>query len=229
MGNPLHFSAELPQRCLQLIDELWPYVEKTRQAEGSDLGPLTTTFLISMSMPIINLPIERIERHKNAQIEGYADDRSIDPKVAKTVLDTLGGQRLSNAPFYLPGQWSFAIYAKNPLFNIANSIPDDLATELGSKQAAAKASKMPVLQWCSILRNAMAHGGIAFLNESGRTSYGEPVKMYAFVSGTFDDTDQRELLHLNVLRISETNYRKFLSRWVTWLKSSGLASELAAA
>jgi hypothetical protein len=29
MGNPLHFSAELPQRCLQLINELWPYVEKT--------------------------------------------------------------------------------------------------------------------------------------------------------------------------------------------------------
>ena len=55
MGNPLHFSAELPQRCLQLIEELWPYVEKTRQTEGSDLGPLTTTFLISMS-EVVPLP-----------------------------------------------------------------------------------------------------------------------------------------------------------------------------
>jgi hypothetical protein len=229
MGNPLHFSAELPQRCLQLIEDLWPHVEKTRQVDRPDLGPLTTTFLISMSMPIINLPIERIERHKNARTEGYADDRSLDPKVAKVVLDTLGGQRLSKAPFYLHGEWSFAIYANNPLFNLARSIPDDLATELGSEQAAAKASNMPVSQWCSILRNAMAHGGIAYLNEGGRTSYGEPVKMYGFVSGKFDDVDYSKLLQLNVLRISETNYRKFLSRWVAWLKSSGLARELTAA
>ncbi len=38
-----------------------------RQKGRPDLGSLTTTFLISMSMPIINLPIERIERHKNAK------------------------------------------------------------------------------------------------------------------------------------------------------------------
>jgi hypothetical protein len=229
MGNPLHFSAELPQRCLQLIDELWPHVEKTHQVDRPDLGPLTTTFLISMSMPIINLPIERIERHKNAQIERYADDRSIDPRVAAAVLDTLGGQKLSNAPFYLPGEWSFATYAKSPPLNIAKSIPDDLASELAGEKAAVKADKMPVSQWCSIIRNAMAHGGIAYLNESGRTSYGEPVKMYAFVSGKFDDIEESKLLYLNVLRVSEVNYRKFLSRWVIWLKSSGLASELAAA
>jgi hypothetical protein len=38
MGNPLHFSAELPQHCLQLIDELWPHVEKIRQAGRPELG-----------------------------------------------------------------------------------------------------------------------------------------------------------------------------------------------
>jgi hypothetical protein len=27
MGNPLHYSLELPQRCLQLIEELWPHAE----------------------------------------------------------------------------------------------------------------------------------------------------------------------------------------------------------
>ncbi|HEX3340072.1 MAG TPA: hypothetical protein VHT68_12980 [Pseudolabrys sp.] len=105
----------------------------------------------------------------------------------------------------------------------------------------ARAFKRPkLLDWVRNDRARLVVAGLTVLraykvagrpdqNESGRTSYGEPVKMYAFVSGTFDDTDQRELLHLNALRISETNYRKFLSRWVTWLKSSGLASELSAA
>jgi len=229
MGNPLHFSLELPQRCLQLIDELWPHVEKTRQADRPDLGSLSTTFLISMSMPIINLPIERIERHKSAKDEGYADDRCIDARVATAVLEALGGQRLSKAPFYAPGEWSFGTYSQRPVFNIARSIPDDLATELGQQEAVARADSMPTSQWCSIVRNAMAHGGIAYLNENGRTSYGEPVKMYAFVSGVFDDADRTKLLRLNVLRISEVNYRKFLRRWVAWLKSSGLANELSAA
>jgi hypothetical protein len=44
MGNPLHFSMEVPQRCLQLIEELWPHVENTRQADRPELGSLTTTF-----------------------------------------------------------------------------------------------------------------------------------------------------------------------------------------
>ena len=39
------------------------------------------------------------------------------------------------------------------------------------EEAATRVGKMPTSQWCSILRNAMAHGGIAYLNEIGRSSY----------------------------------------------------------
>jgi hypothetical protein len=149
---------------------------------------------------------------------------------AAAVLDTLGGQDLSKAPFYRPGDWSFAKREKNQLFNIAEQFPDDLASELASEEAARRAGKMPTSQWCSILRNAMAHGGIAYLNKNGRSTYGEPVKMYAFVSGKFnDDAKPKELLCLDVLRISEINYREFIRRWVTWLKTSGLARELGRA
>jgi hypothetical protein len=82
MVNPLHYSLELPQRCLQLIEELWPHAEKARQRGLPKLGALTTTFLISMSMPIINLPVERIERYKNERGQGYADDRHVDVRLA---------------------------------------------------------------------------------------------------------------------------------------------------
>jgi hypothetical protein len=43
MGNPLHYSVELPQWCLQLIDDLWPLAEQTRQRSAPGLGPLSTT------------------------------------------------------------------------------------------------------------------------------------------------------------------------------------------
>jgi hypothetical protein len=67
----------------------------------------------------------------------------------------------------------------------------------------------------------MAHGGIAYLDEDGQTSYGRPIKMYAFVSGRFDDKDA--LIAVSVLRISEINFRQFLHRWVSWLQASGFA------
>ena len=82
MGNPAHYSREVPSRCLQLIDGLWQHVEGVFQSDRRDLGPLTSTFLISMSYPIVNLPIERIERHSSKPEQGYADDRHVDPGLA---------------------------------------------------------------------------------------------------------------------------------------------------
>jgi hypothetical protein len=102
MGNPLHYSLELPQRCLQLIEELWPCAERTWQPGRSSLGPLTTTFLISMSMPIITLPVERIERHQNDNGQGYADDRDLNRRLAEAVITVLGGHPLDNRPSSFP-------------------------------------------------------------------------------------------------------------------------------
>jgi hypothetical protein len=57
---------------------------------------------------------------------------SIDLKVEEAVLNTLGGQIFSKAPFYRPDEWSFAKREKRPFFIIGRGIPDDLASELGS-------------------------------------------------------------------------------------------------
>jgi hypothetical protein len=226
MGNPRHYSVEIPQRCLQLIDELWNHAEQIQQPDRPDLGPLTTTFLLSLSMPIINLPIERIERYRSATIEGYADDRHINPALTAAIDTVLSNRELRKTPFYSHGDWSFASYPNQTSLNLARLLPDDLAQQLCEESAIRKASKMPTLQWCSVLRNAMAHGGIAYLDQRGRTSYGEPVKMYAFASGVYR-APAKEPIALNVLRISEINYRAFLRKWVDWLESTGL-SELAA-
>lgn len=219
MGNPLHYSLELPQRCLQLIDELWQHAESIRQKDQPELGALTTTFLISMSMPIVNLPVERIERHLAAIDQAYADDRHIDEGVSAEVLAVLGGQELGKAPFFTPGAWSFVSCSNDALFNIANGLPDDIASQLGSEEASRNASKMATGQWSSVLRNAMAHGGIGYLDDEGRSSYGRQVAMYVFVSGKYDRDNRDKLMGLHLLRISEENYRAFLRKWVNWLQS----------
>ena len=232
MGNPANYSLELPERCLQLLDALWPHAQATRQVERPDLGPLTSTFLISMSMPIINLPIERIERRSGNEASHYASDRPIDPAAASAIVETLQKRPFGDAPFFADGAWRFVSCVKPPFPNIARGLPETIAAELDSEDAARKAAGIPASQWCSVLRNALAHGGIAYLNEQGRSSYEEPVKMYAFVSGTYDLMSKKRpkpLTAIHFLRISETDYRDFLRRWVAWLQDSGIAKESEAA
>ena len=232
MGNPRNYSLELPKRCLMLLDSLWPHAQTIFQAEQPDLGPLTSTFLISMSIPIINLPIERIERRIGDEDRHYANDRPVNPAVVSAIVKTLQERPLRDAPFFKDGAWRFVACRTPPSLNIANGLPEAIADGLGSIGAEKNAAEMQASQWCSILRNALAHGGIAYLNEQGRSSYGEPVKMYAFVSGKYDQESKEKpkpLTAVNFLRISEIDYRDFLRRWVYWLLDTGIARASEAA
>lgn len=223
MGSPQHFSLELPWRCLRLIEELWPAAEKVFPKDGSHLGPLTTTFLLSMSMPIINLPIERMERHKSPTGEGYADDRHINPDVVKELNEALGGRPVRRARFFEPGSWRY--YRAAPPMNVSRGLPENVADALIEDQAIADAGALCGSQWCSILRNALAHGGIAYLDGEGRTRAHTPVTNLAFVSGIYDKADLRHEAPVgyHVLRISEEAYLRFLQIWVNWLQDSGVA------
>lgn len=232
MGNPSNYSLELPQRCLSLLDKLWPYARTIFPADRPDLGPLTSTFLISMSMPIINLPIERIERRSGGEAHHYASDRPINAAVTDAIIETLQKRPFGSAPFFVDGAWRFATCATPPFPNIARGLPENIARELSGEQAAKDAARMPASQWSSILRNALAHGGIAYLNDQGRSTYGEPVKMYAFASGKYDEQSvqrPKPLKAVHFLRISEIDYRDFLCRWVGWLQDTGIAREAEAA
>lgn len=239
MGNPLHYGIELPQRCLTLIEDLWANASQVRGGDRPDLGPLTTTFLVSMSMPIINLPVERIERQIGlGDFEGYVDDRHISDQAVAAFQDVIQRGRLRTAPFYRHGAWRFVQHQGDPI-NLARGLPEEIAAALDDPVAVENAAAMNANQWISVLRNALAHGGIVYLNEQGRSSYGQPVKMLAFASGRFalgscphaEGEECRgirgNLTSLRILRISEDDYRDFLREWVAWLGETGIAQEAA--
>lgn len=240
MGNPQHYSVELPGRCLALINGLWPEASKLHGGDNPELGPLTSTFLVSMSMPILTIPLERVERQIDKALDqAYADDRHLGPKAAAAFVDVIRKGKLGEAAFYKDGAWRFVGVRKGPLPNIANGLPEELAAGLSSDEAVEAARDMPASKWVSILRNAMAHGGIAYLDKNGRSTYGTPVKMFAFVSGKYAkpkcqhaEADCRfgmgKLEGLNILRISETDYRQFLEAWVAWLGATKIAKMAAA-
>lgn len=236
MGNPQHFGIELPQRCLTLLDSLWGAASETYYTPTRHVGALTSTFLISMSMPIINIPTERIERHLHLRkSEGYVDDRYIDDEVAEAFKNVLQRGHLEEAPFYDAGTWRFYEYFGKPI-NLTRDLPEDIAAELDKDEAAQHAAQMRSSQWLSVLRNALAHGGILYLNEHGRSTYNAPVRMFGFVSGKFQNglcphdnekpcRAERIPSGLNILRISERDFRNFLHNWVSWMREAGIAAE----
>jgi len=232
MGNPQHYGIELPGRCLQLIDGLWEHASQIFGTDRPDLGPLTSTFLISMSMPIVNLPIERIERQIDRPNDDiYADDRPFSGEAVSAFEAVVRRGTLQNAPFFVPGAWSYVQLRDQPFGNIAEGLCENVAESLGDEKAKVAAAIMPTQQWMSILRNSLAHGGVAYLDENGQSSYDKPARKYAFVGGKYArpacihgdgacPAGMGNLERLNILRISVADYRVFLTRWVGWLSEN---------
>lgn len=232
MGNPFNYSLDLPQRCLRLIDQTWNHVSDIFPQENNQLGPMTSTFLLSMSMPIINIPIERIEQAREKYDQIYLSDRLLDKEMSLAIDKTISKGKLNDAPFYIRYHWRFHRINVPPMVNIADGLPECVANALIDDASAEAAAAMPTSQWRGILRNALAHGGIAYLDENGHSSWGTPVKMYAFASGKYDEESPdrpKPLIAVNFLRISETDYREFLRLWVQWLEQSGITRALEAA
>ena len=215
---PEHYARDIAVRCSTLISSLTPILQNDLAIDSRFGGPLVTTFLIAMGAPMIILPVERLFK---PPYRGVADDREIDPELAETVRRVLGkGQRFGNAPFVREGTWSYV--GGHVPFNIAAPWPYELLRSLSDPQATKAASAAPASRVVTDLRNALAHGGIAYLDEQGQQTAGQ-ASMLAFAGAVMD---RGQLTAINVLRIHEQEYRRFLSAWADWLGNSQVTEAL---
>jgi hypothetical protein len=243
MGTPSRYSLEVPERCLRLIEALWPEAERTYVPGQEGLGALTTTFLLGMATPMITLPIERVQRHLGREDIAYLNERPLDGRVASEVDRVLVKGALGAAPFFSAGHWRFASIPYGGQ-NLAMGFPCELRDALSQSAAFAAASEMPASQWSSCVRNALAHGGVLYLDANGFHEHGQRAEALAFLSARYPKysveehpkgtplygmSDMRKPPEdLRVLRITEQDFLSFLRQWVEWLGASGLICKLAA-
>lgn len=234
MGVPYHTSQDVPGRCLWLIDRLLPRVRTITAPHEAHLGPLDTTFLFAMSTLIVTLPIERLDRHRRkeeAGEQGYMDDRPLDPACAAEIDAVLGSDETSfdSSPFYVGGGWRFASIEHRPGQNLAVEFPEDLAALLSADAAVLDADNMSARAWMNCIRNALAHGGLVYLDGNGRQARGEPTRMMGFVSAQYPNGNMRKPPErLLALRTTPEVYRATLERWVCWIQRTGLSLPVAA-
>lgn len=236
MGTPSNYSLELPYRCHRLLNDLWAAAETIQDPQEPHLGPLTTTFLLAMATPIIVLPIERIEGYRSRRDWGYADERHLSPETAAEVDRVISGRPIGHVapPFFQTGAWRYAEMEFSGE-RLSEGLPHLLAEKLEHPSSIDMANQLTGQSWARILRNALAHGGVLYLNEYGFSHWGK-AEMFAFVSAKFPTYDPVEHpkgtpLHdkpnmnmpperLRVLRISESDFRVFVNRWSEWLRDT---------
>jgi hypothetical protein len=220
MGIPEHYSREIARRCQSLIQHLLPQVEAGLPDDRYFGGPLRTTFLLAMATPMILLPMERILK-PTIGVKVAGDERQKDNRLAALINDTFAANKsFGKSPFAGDGDWRYV--QNHPLFNTAREWPSKLLRTLNSPEAAKAAMAASTRTIVSNLRNALAHGGIAYLDKNGRQIEGEAA-MFAFTSFK---TEKGKPVGLNIIRVNEHTFCNFLSTWTVWLKKSGITHSL---
>lgn len=214
MGGANHFSKTLPMRCQTLLDEL--YEEQLPKAPDSDYR-LKATFLLSVAMPMVILPLERIAKFADGTSSGHVNDAPLDQSLADEMKSMLL-KSAGDSGFFDRGKWAVHRHdmKASGKLSLATGLADDIANALSNPASEALDSGYTAGKLCSILRNSLAHGAVMFLDENGKSAEDRPVTKLAFIS-----SDLRGESEYLFLRVSMADFRDFLRRWAAWLHESG--------
>lgn len=223
MGQPAHYSLDIVARCRFLLDELMPQVRDGLKDDERYGGPLTTTFLLSMATPMIALPIERLFKPTQPG-EVVADDTKLHDGLSDEVACVFDEKcAFAKAPFNPGLNWR--LLPKAPIFDMAQWGNEKELAKLDD-DAGLKAAQDSSARFMMIhLRNALAHGGIIYLDKDGRQSDSR-ADMLGFVS-TKTNWKTKKIEALRVSRVSETDFLAFLRAWSDWIAKAGLQGVIA--
>ena len=218
---PEHYSRDIVKRCQSLLGNLAPKIKAGLPGDAQFGGTLQTTFLLAMATPMVALPVERIFKPSRRDTTG--DDRELDDEVASRVAGIFRGEMaFGETPFAGTSHWS---YVPNfPPFNIARrqGWPPELLERLASEEAAERARTAPASRVLINLRNALAHGGVTYLDKDGRNADGAAA-MFAFTGARMEGN---RIAGLDILRVHQDDFHLFLMAWAEWLDKSGIAEVL---
>jgi len=210
---------EIAARCQDLIELLVDQTDSDPKLTARWRGPLRTTFLLAMSTPMLVLPMERLFKPVLRKA-GVADDSQLDPAAGDRVLTTFAdGRPFQEADFYEAEMWSYIDATKR--FPVAEVWPGEIFDQLEATKAFDGAAAAPTSDILECLRNALSHGGVAYLDSRGRQSE-DATSMLGFAA--YPSLGRRD--ELRILRISVDGYQRFLAAWSNWLTSTGIEGKL---
>lgn len=207
---PERFCIEYPTRVLQLLEGL------AGHAASMDLS---TTFILSLAMPMLVIPLERLKSgHKFS-------DAKVDSNLHRE-LQTLMRKKFGETPFWRNDDrryWRFAYVVKNV------EKPDQWCDATGAHpladSPAIQAEDASLENILLTLRHALSHGCVVYLDEAGHERPNRRVTQVAFVSETRGDHAAPVGSH-RIVVVEEQALRRFLIAWCEWMQQFSLSPRL---
>jgi hypothetical protein len=200
---PDRFVTEYPERCLALLDAMEP-IAREKDLLGS--------FALLTAASILNIPLERLSKHHPINMELGSS--------LYQALRAVEKQEWAVAQFWQgneSGQWHFARIVTDP--NHVIGWQDDEGRPSMSEIANTIRKRKAGLV-LRVLRNALAHGNIVYLNEDGYETAGTRLHFIGFLSRYEEGEDQRAAAEsYRLLAVSEGDFLSFIRRWASWLAS----------
>jgi hypothetical protein len=170
-----------------------------------------------MATPTIVVPFERILR-TGEDGELYVDERRLGPELSKAVDNELGNTQFRQSRFFPSADWRFH-QCRYDGQNLGGRLPRSAIDALNDGASRDNVAAMATRKWIGCLRNALAHGGVMYLDEDGRQVDDQPAATLAMVSTSYKKD------RLRIVRVSERGFLRFVVEWVGWLEESGLSND----
>lgn len=213
---PERFSTEIPQRMRSLLDALEPIA---RQKD------LLTSFTLMAAMPILIIPLERIAKNRVGPRNEINDVKKA--RNFSSAWTEVKSKKFTHE--FLPSReerprWRYLIIPKIQIDN-PTSWKDSLGRHPIQPGAINEIDAQDVENILTVMRNALAHGSIVFLDENGEEKPNRRVTFIAFVSRV--QVQERPSVDFRVLIVDEESFLTFLKRWTEWISKFEMPSSLS--
>jgi len=215
MGVPDRFAIEYPRRALDLIEML-----EASAREKSLLG----SFGLLAASAILTIPFERM------RTSHFLHNDARDADLVKN-LKVLEKAAFLEAPFWRSapddGAWrqSRITNTVDEVHGWLDEVDRDPRSEEANTIQTRKANEV-----LRVLRNALAHGNIIYLDKNGQEIAGHQMVYMAFLSRYEETASQREQAETyRVVITTEEAFLHFVKSWAKWIGSFDLDRRLAAA
>lgn len=215
MGVPDRFAVEYPRRALELIGML-----EASARENNLLG----SFGLLAASAMLTIPFERM------RTSHFLHNDARDADLVKN-LKVLEKAAFLKAPFWQTapddGAWrqSRIVSTIEKVRGWLDQDGRDPRSEEANTIQTRKASEV-----LRVLRNALAHGNIIYLDKKGQEIAGNRMVYMAFLSRYEETEAQREQAETyRVVIATEEAFLQFVKSWAEWIGSFDLDQRLTAA
>ena len=214
MTIPSRFAIEYPQRALQLIKL---FENKARQHD------LLGSFGLLAAAAVLTIPYERMKASHFLHDEEQDHDLAAQIKQLEKV-------KFLAAPFWgkeAPGEWR-----QSRIMDSVDQVEDwkDDHGQPSLSENANTMKKRKAEEVIRVLRNALAHGNIIYLDKDGREIANNRMVYLAFLSRYEESKEQGELAETyRVVVTSEDEFIRFVKAWANWVSRLPLDYRVAEA